>query len=153
MIKNLVPEARVVSCHIFNGGTTLHPPDLYNEDENGPIEKQEGSKSEGEDMRSAAGERTRMSALDGVNKRERSDGSDVDMSEADSMRPDAVMYPFSAAWIEEEALILLGTIQKNALAEKTADRSKVLLAGYGLGGIVVKQVLATFPNAVLELTS
>ena len=148
MINHLVPEARVVACHIFHGGTTLHSPDLYNEDE----DEQEGSTSEGEDMRSAAGDRTRMPALDGVNKSEESDGSGVDMSEADSMRPDAVRFQFSPAWIEEEALILLGTIQKNALAEKTADRSKVLLAGYGLGGIVVKQVLVAFPNVAVELT-
>lgn len=153
MISHLVPEARVVACHIFHGGTTLLSPDLYNEDEDGPMENQEDSRSEGADMRSAAGERTRMSTLDDMHERDTPDGSDVDMTEPDSTRPHAIKYPFSPAWIEEEALILLGKIQKNALAEKTADRSKVLLAGHGLGGIVVKKVMLTFSNAVLEFTS
>lgn len=52
----------------------------------------------------------------------------------------------SHSWIEEEALSLLKTIQKEVSTEMTANRSKVLLAGYGLGGLVVKQVLASFIN-------
>ena len=46
----------------------------------------------------------------------------------------------SHTWIEEEALSLLKTIQKEVSTTMTASRSKVLLAGYGLGGLVVKQV-------------
>ena len=52
----------------------------------------------------------------------------------------------SHIWIEEEALALLITIQENAPIVNAAKRSKVLLAGYGFGGIVVKQVLVNFVN-------
>ena len=43
--------------------------------------------------------------------------------------------------VEEEALSLLKTIQKEISIRMTANRSKVLLAGYSLGGLVVEQVL------------
>ena len=153
----------------LHGNTALHPLKLHDDAEDSPIQGQEGRESRGEGMGFAAGDRRPMSALDEVNKREKSDGSHFDTSEADSMRPVAVevidafdlgnehtnvpAHPFSPAWIEEEALALLGTIQKDALAEKITDRSKVLLAGYGFGGIVIKQVLVTSSKVVLDLTS
>ena len=52
----------------------------------------------------------------------------------------------SHTWIEEEALSLLKAIQKEVSTEMTGSRSKVLLAGYGLGGLVVKQVLDSSIN-------
>jgi hypothetical protein len=164
MINHLVPEARVFEHHIFRSDAALHPQDLDTEDEDEPIEEQEGRKSEGEGMRSAAGEKTEIPTPDKVDKREKCGGSGIDISEADNARPVAVeamegsvaenedtigdsvsvtsvtTHQFSPAWIEKEALALLGTIQQNTPTEKTADQSKVLLAGYGFGGIVVKQV-------------
>jgi len=168
MINHLVPEARVFEHHIFRGDAALHPQDLDTEDEDKPIEEQEGQKSEGEGMRSAAGEKTEIPTPDKVDKREKCGGSGIDISEANNARPVAVeamevsvaenegtigdsvsvtsvtTHQFSPAWIEKEALALLGTIQQNTPKEKTANQSKVLLAGYGFGGIVVKQVQVTF---------
>ena len=48
---------------------------------------------------------------------------------------------FSQFWIEEEAQSFLKTSQKDVSTKMIANGSKVLLAGYGLGGLVVKQVL------------
>lgn len=133
MIKHLVPEANVSEHHILR------------EDE------------EDEGMRSNASGKTEMSIEDVVVKGEKSDRSEVDNSEAENATPVAVetmappvaenddmiaTHQFSPAWIEEEALELLRTIQQPGLIGKTVGQSMVLLAGYGFGGIVVKQVLS-----------
>lgn len=47
---------------------------------------------------------------------------------------------FTPGWIDSEAYSLLERIQKETLDQNTGQPSKVLLAGYGFGGIVVKQV-------------
>ena len=49
-------------------------------------------------------------------------------------------HQFSQFWIKEEAQSLLKTIQ-DVSTKMIANRSKVVLAGYGLGGLVVKEVL------------
>ena len=158
LIKDLVPEARVITRHVFDGHATWHPLHLYPENEDGPTKEQEGRESESEGMSPAAGETTKLRTADQANQRERSDGSDVDISEVDTLRPIAVEavrafesdkedtigdsepYQLDPASIEEESLALLESIQENAPIAKTGDRNKVLLAGYGFGGIVVKQV-------------
>ena len=96
MIRQLVPEARVVAPHSFQDSA----------DREQTFEKQEGQTS-------VASSATRQS---------------------------------SRTWIEEEALSLLKAIQKKVSTEMTGSRSKVLLAGYGLGGLVVKQVLDSSIN-------
>ncbi|KAH8743652.1 hypothetical protein BGZ57DRAFT_779192 [Hyaloscypha finlandica] len=53
----------------------------------------------------------------------------------------AVSDPFSSASIEREALGLLETIRTHARGNKDIHRSRVLLAGHGFGGIVVKQAI------------
>ena len=55
---------------------------------------------------------------------------------------------FSQFWIEEEAQSLLETIQKDVSTKMIANRSRVVLAGYGLGGLVVKQVLHILLNNI-----
>lgn len=48
---------------------------------------------------------------------------------------------FSPTWIKHEAIDLLHRIQQDAPTDKmSGDRRKVLLAGYGFGRLVVKQV-------------
>jgi hypothetical protein len=47
---------------------------------------------------------------------------------------------FSPGWIQTEAVKLLSRIQKRAEGDSGHSQNKVLLAGYGFGGIVVKQV-------------
>ncbi|KAF2655727.1 hypothetical protein K491DRAFT_716020 [Lophiostoma macrostomum CBS 122681] len=48
---------------------------------------------------------------------------------------------FSPAWIKNEALNLLGRIHQNAPQKHECDLGRALLAGYGLAGIIVKQVV------------
>lgn len=65
----------------------------------------------------------------------------VEEQECQTSLPSLATGQFSHSWIEEEALSLLKTIKKEVSTKVTANRGKVLLAGYGLGGLVVKQVL------------
>ncbi|KAK7402650.1 hypothetical protein QQX98_011596 [Neonectria punicea] len=48
---------------------------------------------------------------------------------------------FSPAWIQSEALDLLGRIGQGTPTDHGECRNKVLLAGYGFGGIIVKQAV------------
>ena len=66
-----------------------------------------------------------------------------------------VSDPFSSASIEKEALHLLDTIRSNARTNEDSHGSKILLAGYGFGGIVVKQVhyRQGLPNKLPNLLS
>ena len=172
MIKHLVPEARVIAHQIFHDDAALYPPDLDAENEDRPIGEQEGRESEGENIQAAAtGAIAHRPDPDEANKRAKFDGLDVDARsvavkaidasalENEDTSEDPVLvtsvatHLFSPAWIEEEALALLEMIQKNAPTEKTANRNKVLLAGYGFGGIVVKKVLVDSSNAVVDLPS
>lgn len=165
MIKHLVPEAYV----------SEHP--IFREDEDGPVEEQGSREFEDGSMRSAAGEKTGMSIEDVVGKGDKSDNSEAEISEAkkaipvafETMAPLVVeiedmiedsasvtsvaTYQFSPAWIEKEALALLETIRQTDPTEKIASRNKVLLAGYGFGGIVIKQVTVTCPSAVVHFAS
>lgn len=162
MIKHLVPEARV----------SEHP--ILREE---PVDEQGSQGSEDEGMHSAASKKTKMSIKDVLVKGEKSDGSKLDISEAERAIQDAVetMVPpvaenenmiedvasvisvpthqFSPAWIEKEALALLGTIEQTGPTGKTVGQSKVLIAGYGFGGIVVKQVLMTCSATVVNHAS
>ena len=47
---------------------------------------------------------------------------------------------FSPAWIRDEALDLLGRIHQDAPQKHEHDLGRVVLAGYGPAGIIVKQV-------------
>ncbi|KAL4893638.1 hypothetical protein BDV59DRAFT_201806 [Aspergillus ambiguus] len=46
---------------------------------------------------------------------------------------------FSASWFEAKTTYLLKSIQKTECAHASADGGKCILAGYGLGGILIKQ--------------
>ena len=151
----------------------MHPLDLSAEDEDRSVEEREGLIPRDEGLRSAAGEKIKMPNPDEVYKGERPGGSGIVINEVDGTRPVAVemketfesenedivgdsvsvtsvaTHQFSSAWIKEEALAL----QKNALESKNAHRNKVLLAGYGFGGIVVKNVLMSPSNALVDLLS
>ena len=164
LIVDLVPEARVITHHVFDGHATRHPLHLYPEDEDGPIEEQAGRGSASKRMSSAAREAAKLRTADEADKREISNGPDVDISEGNTLRPNAAeavrtfdsdkegtigdsepiasaaTYQLHPASIEEEALALLESIHENAPIDKTGNRNKVLLAGYGFGGIIVKQV-------------
>ena len=170
MIQHLVPEARIFAPDSSGGYAALNLQDLFTEDDDGPVEDQEGQKLHREGRGSAIDDQKTNPTLGEVNEREEPDGSDVDISEVDSVRHVAIkeiepplredkdmigdsefvtslaVHQSSHNWIEEEALTLLGTIQKNTPTERTAHRSKLLLAGYGFGGMVVKQVLVTSSN-------
>lgn len=165
MIKHLLPKALVYKYPILR------------EDKDETVEEQGSRESEDEGMRSAAGEKPEISIGSIVGKGGKSDGSEVDVNEAENVIPVAVetmvslmaknedmtedsasvtsmaTHQLSPAWIEKEALDLLGTIQQKGSIEKTAGRSKVLLAGYGFGGIVVKQVAVTCPSTVINHAS
>ena len=80
-------------------------------------------------------------------------GQDGRESEDPVFVTSAATHLFSPAWIEKEALALLEMIQKKAPTETTGNRNKVLLAGYGFGGIVAKKVLADSSDAVVDLHS
>lgn len=47
---------------------------------------------------------------------------------------------FSSAWVNSEAFRLLKRVQQEAPTQTTSHPSKVLLAGYGFGGIIIKKV-------------
>ena len=51
---------------------------------------------------------------------------------------------FSQFWLEREALALLQAIQKNAVLQDSMDEGRLLLAGFGFGGIVVKKVKVSY---------
>ena len=164
MIQHLVPEARIFAPLSFGGYAALNLPDILTEDDDRPVEDQEGQKPHHEGRGSAIDDQNTNPTPGEGNEREEPDGSDVDISEVDSTRHVAVkeieppsmedkdtivdsvfvtssaVHQSSPNWIEEEAMTLLGTIQKNAPKERTVHRSKLLLAGYGFGGMVVKQV-------------
>ncbi len=170
MIQHLVPEARIFAPHSFGGYAALNLPDSLTEDDDGPVEDQEDQNPHREGRGSAIDDQSTKSTPGEVNEREEPDGSDFDISEVDSVRHVAVkeieppltedkdtigdsvfvtslaVHQSSPNWIEEEALTLLRTIQKNAPTERTVHQSKLLLAGYGFGGMVVKQVLVISSN-------
>ena len=120
MIQHLIPEARVFAPHGSRGYAALNLPDLSTEDDDGPFEN----------VREVAVEETEPPLTEDKN-------TIGDSSSVTSLAVDQ----FSPEWIEEEALILLKAIHENAPTGETAHRGKLLLAGYGFGGIVVKKVV------------
>ncbi|KAI6091770.1 hypothetical protein F4821DRAFT_280140 [Hypoxylon rubiginosum] len=48
---------------------------------------------------------------------------------------------FSSAWVNSEAFRLLKRVQQEAPTQTTSHPSKVLLAGYGFGGIIIKKAI------------
>ena len=120
MIQHLVPEARVFAPHGSRGYKALNLPDLSTEDDDCPVEK----------AREVAVKETEPPLTEDKN----TIGDSVSVTSL-------AVHQFSPNWIEEEALTLLRTIHENDPTWGTTRRSKLLLAGYGFGGIVVKQVL------------
>ncbi|KAI1119745.1 ankyrin repeat-containing domain protein [Nemania abortiva] len=59
-----------------------------------------------------------------------------------NLAPNTVNVPhFSYGWLEKEALGLLGRIQKHGCADENGECCQILLAGYGFGGLVLKQAV------------
>ena len=146
MIHHLVPEARILHYSSFSGdvilqsrdtGTDIEDEDdvLGNENESDFKAVQDGLLSVPTDplnlaVSDAEGDDTGPVAFD-------EGGIDFEDSQSvASTTPDH----FSVASIENEALGLLKSIQSHAPTDKSMGRGKILLAGYGFGGIVVKQV-------------
>jgi hypothetical protein len=65
---------------------------------------------------------------------------DDDVGDSASVTTVAIGDFFSSAWIGKEAYHLLERIQRETLRNESGNATKILLAGHGLGGIVVKQV-------------
>ena len=140
MIQHLVPEARVFAPYGSRTYKALNLPDLSTEDDDGSVADQEGQKPHAKGRASAIDDQNTDPAPGELPLRE--DKNTI----GDSLSVISLaVQQFSPEWIEEEALILLRTIHENAPTEGTAHRSKLLLAGYGFGGIMVKQVLVISP--------
>ncbi|KAK1505510.1 ankyrin-1 [Colletotrichum abscissum] len=168
MIPNLVPEARVYQHNIFRHDVVSELQDLSSEDEDDreslAVDEQQAPDGPEERERdrdgipaSLVGPRLISPKLisdirnpDTGNsvKEARMASIEKEYDEHIATTDDAasvesqVAHPFySPAWIESEALELLIRIQKHAPQEAIKDRNRVLLAGYGFGGIVVKQAI------------
>ena len=145
MIQHLTPEARVFAPHGSRTYKALNLPDLSIEDYDGSVADQEGQKPHAKGSTSAIDDQNTDPAPDELPLTEGKNNIGDSLSVIN-----LAVQQFSPEWIEEEAMILLRTIHENARTEGTAHRSKLLLAGYGFGGIVVKQVLVISP---IELAS
>ncbi|KAJ3547132.1 hypothetical protein NM208_g1667 [Fusarium decemcellulare] len=149
MIKCLVPEAPVSPHNIFRhcASESLQEYDLSPDDDEYGV--QDGRLPPSED---------RKSSLDDVAQSENKLEHDVHgatsllSSDAEALRvntaADLLSIPsltshaaFSPGWIQNEALSLLDRIQDRFTPGTNQTRSKVLLAGYGFGGIIIKQAV------------
>lgn len=130
-VKSLVPEAQVYEHRILHSiqGNQLHADDLRH-----PDAQEDHSSQAPED--GAAGENEEPLRLGG--QQPTSQGRPA----AGSVTSVGNLDFSSQTWIEMEALDLLGRLQKHT-AHDTAFGSNLLLAGYGLGGIIIKQVSFT----------
>ncbi|SPN98681.1 uncharacterized protein DNG_01725 [Cephalotrichum gorgonifer] len=119
VIEGIVPEAEIVRHDIFRGDPNSRPADV-----------------------SAARKTTAEEPEDQGTSTLKDDISDGDVH-ADSASATSVAAHnfFTPEWIEEEGVQLLSRIQKHARSEETGDRPQVVLAGHGLGGVIVKQAI------------
>jgi len=158
MIQHLVPEASVVRHNIFRRDIDVHLRGFEGAEETEagiqPIEGSRMSTPEPKDPAKLDGSEPPSgirSELDG--KHDDITGvegpGDITLDEVDnqsaigdsaSVTTVTIGDFFSSAWMGNEAYHLLERIQQESLSNKHGSTSKVLLAGYGFGGIVVKQV-------------
>lgn len=168
MIRHLLPEASVL-CH-----------DIFCRDVDIPLQCRDGDEDDGDELSVHSKKEKTLSTpkLDGQPgpddvEREKTPG---DMTEDDltgaistdvmdsaddlaAVSSIAIGDFFTPGWIDSEAYYLLERIQKETHDQNTGHPSKVLLAGYGFGGIVVKQVrnkpqtqLGGQPFLIVDLT-
>lgn len=169
-IKGLVPEARVVSRNIFRydaagaqeeacikGGVDAESFEAHATDsipsESGPNDTgpQTSTAIENRQHEKSGNKVTDVNilgttALDQTAESERPFGKIrhmAAMGDSTSENNQSTQNLFSTDLIRKEALDLLLCVQEDVSAERSVNRSKVLLAGYGFGGIVVKKVIPT----------
>ena len=152
MIEHLVPEALVFLHPIFSGGSTPRSQDIDTDGAECPGQEQQ------DDMRLSVPGRSAVMAISDEELDDAglvsSEAIEADFDDSASVAS-IVSDPFSSASIEKEALHLLDTIRSNARTNEDSHGSKILLAGYGFGGIVVKQVhyRQGLPNKLPNLLS
>lgn len=161
MIRSLVPEASVIHHNLFSHDVKIHARD---EVESGEIEVEIRSKEKntlrtpnsGDDGGRNDQQAEQFPAdMPPVSDREPSDidggdfisnvtfhGKDHETSvvESTSLTIVPIADSFSVGWIGTEAYRLLELIQREILRNHDKSTAKVLIAGHGFGGIVIKQV-------------
>lgn len=168
MVGNLVPEARVFQDDLFSSDAAPHSDDIDIEDE-ADVEPSATNEVPTLEVEGESG--STVGEIDGnsVNKTHKREISGSEFDDADhtgsfifdgmKSLPETLEHNgiedstsearggapnfSSPAWIEIKALELLNHIQKHAPPKERGDQCKVLLAGYGFGGMVVKQVRTT----------
>lgn len=158
MIKKLIPEAHILEQHIgfnFPGGDL---DSLHDEDENilagqpteanlelinapsASVKREDASSTERNELDRPT--TSHLGHIDSIDAKVTQEGIEYacDDSDDSESKISMVSSQFSQTWIEQEALALLDSIQKQTSSETTASRIKVVLAGYAFGGFVVKQV-------------
>jgi hypothetical protein len=138
LIDQLVPEARVLSYSVFGNDATDRNTFLQKSDPRGSYDHTaeilatSPSAVSGMTMNTLAGDPTVVDT--------RHPGGD-DAASIATTASTAFQDSFWSASIEKEALALLGFIHRNIPDDEDGSRHKILLAGYGFGGIIVKEVI------------
>ncbi|KAG5760011.1 hypothetical protein H9Q72_011870 [Fusarium xylarioides] len=169
MIRNLVPEAHVRMHNIFRDYNyeslqEIHETMYENENDDADDDDLDDSPDEevtrvppsdmggSEERDDSNPPQTMSTAIPAVNATSISKAGEVS-----SMATVPTYEAFSPGWIQTEAVNLLSRIQKRAESDSGHSQNKVLLAGYGFGGIVVKQAIITanttpqFYNIALDI--
>lgn len=150
MISHLVPEAQILSHFIFGGRMTCLQ-DMDTDDEQDPVPGQQAGGAVSARNSPRPRETTPTSVSDEDNNHMGAASFQVtegDLEDAESVA--SMAYdPFWSPSIEKEALTLLNQI-RDITKDGDVQRRRILLAGYGFGGIVVKQVRM---SRVQEVTS
>lgn len=128
-VKTLVPEADVYEYKVFDA-------DL-GEDVHG---KRQSTQQDAHDSARQGWDTDVEEFLCEDDERESDSGSPEHQIEhrAECML-DEKSAEFSASWFEDKTAGLLKAIQRIECAHATTDGEKCLIAGYGLGGILLKQ--------------
>jgi hypothetical protein len=140
ILSHLVPEARIIVRPIFGGNTAAstvfaNTVEVVNAGEENQSQAQPDQTVGDETSRSFSGDEARANIE--ANAAERFfPVAQTDWDAASNASTASEFFPEIS--IEKEALDLLDTIQRDS--SKNADRGRIILAGYGFGGIVLKQV-------------
>ena len=149
LISYLVPEAQVLSHFIFGGEMTSCLQEMDTDDTQDPVS--------GQQARGVVSARNslipREAIPTGVSDEEiNHTGASFLVTEGDLEDVESVASTacdsFWSPSIEKEALTLLNQIREITKHED-AQRRRILLAGYGFGGIVVKQVCRMYRKSLL----
>jgi hypothetical protein len=146
-VKSVVPEARVIRHNIFNrsvdfNGPRSQEPALNESDDADRADLpqvDEASTDEGVEMDFAEPPVLEDSVATDLESPllEATDRKSWDTASTTSIKK----HDYSSrTWIENEALDLLDRVQKHNETENRGTESQMLLAGYGYGGVVIKQV-------------